>query len=464
MKIFKLLIATFIVVMLAVVGVSAATVTYDLVPYDEEENMWEVTFTYNMELDEASNEYADSVVGVYTTYFTFNPDKLVLTNTDYEVITDYSTASGTPVYFYPTKSGRNEFTYTLADAKDKTWTVLANGDVQGYLTANTQYSVFEPNGTTVLSVAFSLADGVGVEDLRAEDFVVKSVFLSDTANAVTYGYQYTNTTCDETLTVVNNVVPAPVTAKTAKLPVNAGDVVYKAGADIAPVVVDEDGTYDIVVNADTEGTYIVNTGYTAQKVYTVKADLENCFAEVADYEDGILGKSGVSVRYVTPQGIRFKGEVKDTIRNRADLVEYGFIMTAESAYNNLPENYVLDMALVGTGKAKRGVAYDKGDTDLYAEKTADSIIIAGVLHGIPKTKANVQTPIASRPYYKLEDGSYVYGEITRASIYEVAKAIYNVEGYEAAWEYAKEIIELVDGPRPVVLEKEIAIDVSSLYN
>ena len=252
--------------------------------------------------------------------------------------------------------------------------------------------------------------------------------------------------------------------KTAKIPVNAGDVIYKAGADIAPVVIDVAGTYDIVVDADTEGTYIVNTGYAAQKVYTVDSDLENCFEEVTEYENGILGKPGVSVRYVDPQGVRFKGEIKDTIRERDDLVEYGFIMTAESTYNALPAGYVLDMALVETGKAKSGVAYDKGTTDLYAEKTADSTIIAGVLYGIPKNAASVKTQIASRPYYKLEDGSYVYGEITKASIYQVAKAIYNVEGYEAAWEYAKEIIELVDGPMPVEQENEIAIDISSLYN
>ena len=165
MKNFRIVVTALLVALLAAVCVSAATVSYDLVAYDEEANQWEVTFTYNLGLDEESDEYANAVVGTYTTYFTFNPEKLVLTDTNYDAVTDYATAKGAPVYFYPTKNGRNDYTYSLTDAKEKTWTVLDNGNVQGYLTAYTQETVFEPNGTTVLSVAFSLAEGVTKEDI-----------------------------------------------------------------------------------------------------------------------------------------------------------------------------------------------------------------------------------------------------------------------------------------------------------
>ena len=51
---------------------------------------------------------------------------------------------------------------------------------------------------------------------------------------------------------------------------------------------------------------------------------------------------------------------------------------------------------------------------------------------------------------------------------DAATVIYNNKtGYEVAWEYAKEVIELVEGdidePEVPELDNEIAIDVSELY-
>lgn len=675
MKNFRIVVTALFVALLAAVCVSAATVSYDLVAYDEEANQWEVTFTYNLGLDEESDEYANAVVGTYTTYFTFNPEKLVLTDTNYDAVTNYATAKGAPVYFYPTKNGRNEYTYSLTDAKEKTWTVLDNGNVQGYLTAYTQETVFDPNGTTVLSVAFSLAEGVTKEDIYKSDFVIDSVYIKDTANDVAYGYQYTNDTCDATLTVENNIgVEAPVAEeywnvgngynlvdmsgnvvannsavtksneteteitvkyggyyqgtanwsgaalkeavtvdgleievsytelpssvdcwayigvladpsifstttpynngyvnliryyddnlavygttawnpaigtygagegffaieagdvlrvcfdknaegtydityvkngteffqlpvaldleaalggttgypvvsasckgseadafeytvdvapaeiKVAKIPVAAGDTVYEYTADgsYTATEIDADGTYNVLVPETGYIPVIVNSGYTAQKMYNVDATYEGYYAETTLAANGVLGNDEVSVRVVDPQGIRFFGTVSNGI---SDIIsEYGFIMTAESAYNNLGEDYVLDMALVEAGKAKKGVAYDGNGTDIYFSRDTEATVIAGVLYGIPKTAEGVQTVIVSRPYYKIDE-AYVYGEETAATLYDIAKAIYNVEGYEVAWDYAKEVIELVDGPigEEPELENEIAIDVSSLY-
>lgn len=180
--------------------------------------------------------------------------------------------------------------------------------------------------------------------------------------------------------------------------------------------------------------------------------------------DGYIWGSGdVSVRTTDPQGIRFFGKINNAVIESLNGygmdIRYGFIMTAESEYNNLAEDYVLDMNLVNSGKAKKGIAFSNvsgSEKNLYISKNETDITIAGVLYGIPKTKEGVKTVIASRPYFELS-GVIIYGEVTKASIYDVAKAIYGKPGYESAQAYAKEIIDIGDGV------EEIKIDVGSLY-
>lgn len=260
---------------------------------------------------------------------------------------------------------------------------------------------------------------------------------------------------------------APEELAIAKIPVAAGDTVYEYTENVSykATEIAENGTYDVLATG--LAYVVVNSGYTAQKVYMVRPDVEGYYVEYAPAANGVLGDDEVSVRVVDPQGIRFFGTIANAYVLEEQNAEYGFIMTAESAYNNLPEDYVLDMALVKAGKAKKGVAHDGNGTDKYFKRDAEATIIAGVLYGIPKTAEGVQTVIVSRPYYKLAPDVYFYGEETKATLYDIAKAIYNVEGYEVAWEYAKEVIELVEGDidTPVLpeLNSEIAIDVSELY-
>ena len=260
---------------------------------------------------------------------------------------------------------------------------------------------------------------------------------------------------------------APEELAVAKIPVAAGDTVYEYTENVSykATEIAENGTYDVLATG--LAYVVVNSGYTAQKVYMVRPDVEGYYAEFAPAANGVLGDAEVSVRVVEPQGIRFFGTIANAYVLEKQKAEYGFIMTAESAYNNLPEDYVLDMALVKAGKAKKGVAHDGNGTDKYFKRDAEATIIAGVLYGIPKTAEGVQTVIVSRPYYKLAPDVYFYGEETKATLYDIAKAIYNKTGYEVAWEYAKEVIELVEGDidTPVLpeLNSEIAIDVSELY-
>lgn len=231
------------------------------------------------------------------------------------------------------------------------------------------------------------------------------------------------------------------------------------------------GDYSFVVAPETSYSVYLNRGYTTQLAYAVMPN--GTVSQVTDATDTVLGSADVSVRTSSPQGIRFFGSVSNKVafdEAAEDASEYGFIMTAESTYNNLGDDYVLDINLVNSGKAKKGVAYSKktdGDTetvenDIYFQRTDARTVIAGVFYGIPKTAEALQTVIVSRPYMVLS-GVYVYGEATKTSLYDVAKAIYGKDGYESSWAYAKQIIDIVEGTGDN-LDADITIDVGSLYN
>ncbi len=283
----------------------------------------------------------------------------------------------------------------------------------------------------------------------------------------TTGYPVVSASCkgSEAGAFEYTVDVAPEEIKVAKIPVAAGDTVYEYTVDASSYTateIDADGTYNVLVPETDSISVIVNSGYTAQKMYNVNATYEGYYTETTFAANGVLGSNEVSMRADDPQGIRFFGTVSNGILDAVS--EYGFIMTAESAYNNLDDDYVLDMALVEAGKAKKGIAYDGNGTDLYFSKDDTTTVIAGVLYGIPKTAEGVQTVIVSRPYYKSGD-AYVYGEEKESTLYDIAKELLKKEEYEAVWEYAQEIVDLVDGTEPELpeLTTEIAIDVSSLY-
>ena len=303
----------------------------------------------------------------------------------------------------------------------------------------------------------------------AEFFQLPVALDLEAALGGTTGYPVVSASCkgSEAGAFEYTVDVAPAEIKVAEIPVAAGDTVYEYTADgssYTATEIDADGTYNVLVPESDEDvlTVIVNSGYTAQKGYNVGIDLTDYFDEAGAAANGVLGSNEESMRADDPQGIRFFGTVSNAIT--AYISEYGFIMTAESAYNNLGEDYVLDMALVEEGKAKKGVAYDGNGTDLYFSRNDATTVIAGVLYGIPKTAEGVQTIIVSRPYYKAGN-AYVYGEENAATLYDIAKKLLEDDAYEAVWEYAQEIVDLVDGTEPELpeLTTEIAIDVSSLY-
>lgn len=233
------------------------------------------------------------------------------------------------------------------------------------------------------------------------------------------------------------IIPKPVLT----VPVTVGDVIYLQNGTVATATAS--GDYEI---PDTDGYVTVNTGYTAQKLYKVS---DNNVTEVAALRDGVFGTNEASIRNdAVASGLRFKSSFLTALRNT--VKEYGYLVTVESVYNALPDGYKLDMSLVTAGKAKKGVAFavdESGNstTDISFDTDGSRTIVTAVATGIPMTASGVNTLIAARPYYILENGTVVYGEITSYTVGEVAESIKNANGaaYEGNKDYIDQIVGLI---------------------
>ena len=322
------------------------------------------------------------------------------------------------------------------------------------------------NDLSVLTFYFQFADGKSADDFTSDSFTV------DYLNYVNIADNYYNNadSSKNNVTVTNNVVPEAVAIT---VPVLAGDIVYLQDGTFATAAVA--GDYEVPA---TTGYVVVNTGKTAQVTYYVDGT-----TATAVHENGVLGQDTVNLRDRTVavdtqgntlgdrNGLRYKmlhNPGSRTVESH-EVTEVGFIMTAESNKVISAEgaDYVLDMAMVDRGYAKSNYAYNKAEGRNWAQDTTDDEAwdIRAVFYNIPITTAGVQTVIASRPYYKVGD-TYVYGEITKTTLYDTAKSIKdNADAWENCTEsmqqYIMEVLFQVDGTE--IVEDEVIIDIGSLY-
>jgi len=205
-----------------------------------------------------------------------------------------------------------------------------------------------------------------------------------------------------------------------------------------------------------EGFIYVNSGYTSHTLYVVGAD--GIAQRITEFDNAVVGINGASMRTQSPQGLRFYSYASNSAKEMEassdgyEISEYGFIVTAETAYTGLiGKDYSLDMNLVAEGKAVPGIAYQKGIKDKVFENQDEfnRVLFTAVLLGMPENKVGYTTTIASRPYYIITDGeteTVLYGEITKRTVYEVALAIKNENGdnYNSNIEYIDGIIAVVE--------------------
>lgn len=155
--------------------------------------------------------------------------------------------------------------------------------------------------------------------------------------------------------------------------------------------------------------------------------------------------SSAYIRTKTPQAMRYKGYVSDTLRANAE--EYGFLIATAKDLGD--KELVFGSEINGEDKLNYtpdnvkfvyGAAYIKNSRDLIFDndRANGRIGFAGALTGIKA--ANYDSVLAGRTYVKV-DGNYYYGETISKSIREVAKEIKAREDYDSLEESVKKVID-----------------------
>ena len=380
------------------------------------------------------------------------------------------------------KAPLNRFTYySESEGDDVTaswaqvvWSVSGN-------TAKLIYDIYitpddaVANDSVVFEMTVKFADGKKPSDLTEESFVVDFIQYANGKN----NYYDSKDETKTGIVFTNNVIPSEEETNIT-VPALMGDIIYYQDGEVAGA--DEDGDYSVPATA---GYVVINTGKTAQKTYYIDGKTATLV-----HENGVLGSDDISLRDrrltsdgFDKNGMRFNlahNPAGRTVENHA-IVEVGFIMTAETTkvLTACGEDYVLDINManknIGTEEkpvyaAKKGAAYKADGSVNHNFNTENDSLwqIAGVFYGIPITSEGVNTTIVSRPYYVTSDGTYVYGELVKATLYDVAKAIYeDKDNFDAASEsmksYIEEVIAAADGYDGIILD-EIIIDLDGLYD
>lgn len=433
-KSFKIVLFSLIATFVLAVSAMAVSVDYRIEEVGKN-NAYNVIF----------NLKAEAPVTTFSTTITFNNELFTPAHRKLFTAVDVSNAANAKLPVLAIEDDTVLESYTCQVAQ---WKINDNKTtVEVALTSDISDS-FPHKNFDVASVAFILPEGKTAADIKADDFKIDIVYVGCGSDE----YAYNDPSIKNPLTFTNNVVPST----TAKITVPAGSSVifqdYTQAAYEAETEVDVDIT--------TDGFVVVNTGYTAQTVYQVA---NGSIAKVGNFDDGLLGSANTDIRADSKyQGIRFHSFITDIARTEADdnkIVEYGYVVTAESKKNALSANYELNMSMVDAGKAFKGVAFD-AKTNIVFKKNDDNTEFTGLVVGIPMTKDGLNTIIAARPYYKTQSGKYVYGKMTRKTVAETAKAI-KAEGgetYNNNKDYIDKILSTVAEDFT-----EISIDVSELY-
>ena len=402
-----------------------------------------------------SNIKSGSGVETFVIGITFNNEKLNLVEGyDFTAIQDAANYEYPEDFVYVTDFGtRRPLTYIW---NDKGFSLTTSGNQTTIVVDlyTTDSSPFPYEDLDICSIYFAFADGYTRDDIMPSDFeIYKLACCNETTN---YGHNFGNGGNYTEIDFVNNV---PVQVSTITIPVTEGDIIYLADGTTA--VADTTGDYEVDA---IPGIIVVNTGYTAQKVYEV-ADGE--VTERTDLRNAVLGSNQTSIRgnggrIENRAGIRFLGDFSRNLKNISDVVDYGFIGTAASTSNELPEGYVLNSDLVDSGKAvKCQVYWGNGHDGVYNYDEDTRRIVTVVYYGMPLTSDNIRTNIIVRPYVKLSSGDYIYGEPYASTTYAAAYAMSGkTEPYmdvlTNAQAYIEEVLGIGDG--------EVIIDVSPLFD
>ena len=348
--------------------------------------------------------------------------------------------------FYPDENGKYTVTYENG-TQNEYYSLLV---VKGTYTENNNPEITEDN---IIYIAQETADengNVTFADFTPKEMADGTVYIggSNLDSALLLGY--IGETGLETISVP------------------AGSTVYFYFEDDKTVT---KCPYEANIGVPVKKGFIyVNTGYSAQTIYSV--DENGMPTKIDVFDNAVLGFGRAGIRTDGINGIRFRSSVSTTSKDltvsqdKYEVKEYGFLVAAETSVTGLVDGtYTLDMSYVEKGKAIKGIAYNKSlNKDIVYDQDDENqrTIFTAIVHGVPLNRTALRSALVSRPYYIFTDGTeefIVYGESTRRSIYDVAKAIKNENGSDYAdhKEYIDKVVELAE-------RDDVDIDVSDLIS
>jgi len=222
------------------------------------------------------------------------------------------------------------------------------------------------------------------------------------------------------------------TVNTNKIYRNASQTV---GGSVGKVTVNTLATATALETFKSQAFYSNTLGFDFTNIWYM-SDVEDipCLRTVARSFGGsdVSNIKGIRLSETNP-GLRFKASIETFKRDYC--FEYGFIVARKDELGS--EELTFDY----TGRKVCGVAYDS-DTDLFLDKTDDTITFTGVVYNIPVENYSIE--LVARAYIKFVcDGETVilYGDTTSSSINASAKAIRDSESYELLTAEQKQILE-----------------------
>ena len=138
-----------------------------------------------------------------------------------------------------------------------------------------------------------------------------------------------------------------------------------------------------------------------------------------------------SIRVKTPAGIRFRsfvsGELREAVSSNGEV---GFIVARADKLG--AKALTFDFGTEGADYVKGVSISDKQGIKFFTYITdSNAYEIFAAVVGIPETKSALNSVLVVRPYAVLGDGSTVYGEEVRGSIYGVAKKYSATDEFKA---------------------------------
>ena len=237
------------------------------------------------------------------------------------------------------------------------------------------------------------------------------------------------------------------------------------------VAVSLDSGYSCVIkNAGTIFASAVTTGAnvsvnplsdnkSAAVVYTYNGE---ALLENEALTEKLTSYNEAELRIIDPKGMRVKASVTKTFYTLDEVAEYGFaVARKDSVTSGKIADVILKDEYIAAKTVLFGKAFDKKENiHKVFESNDDTEFFTAVLINIPERKDALTTPLVFRPYFKLNDGSVVYGAKIESTVYETAvKLYYNQSTDENTKAEAKKIIDICGDP----LENDLGIDVEDLY-